>query len=349
MKTEILKIDNNKIDENKIKKVAKVLKAGGLVAFPTETVYGLGANGLNEKAVSKIFKVKGRPSDNPMILHVAEIEQVYDLALEVPQIAKDCMEVFWPGPLTIIFKRKKHIPNIITAGLETVAIRMPSHKIAHEIIKESGIPIAAPSANISGKPSPTSGKHVIKDLNGAVEIIVEGGKTDVGIESTVLDITVDPPTILRPGGVTFEDIKELVPNVVMDKGLTDMKESETPKSPGQKYKHYAPKAEAYLFAGNLSNIVKEINKRIKDNPTKKIAVLATEETYEDYKGAYLLINLGSRENLDEVATNLFDALLECDEREVDLIFAEGFDFRGMGAGIMNRLLKACSGRIVFGL
>jgi len=349
LKTDIIKFGENQ-KENKIKleRIADTLKDGGLVVFPTETVYGLGGNGLDKNACKKIYEAKGRPSDNPLILHIAEIKQLKELVEEIPEVAKKCMDRFWPGPLTIIFKRSKLVPNEATGGLDTVAIRMPSNEIAHEILKEVYLPIAAPSANLSGRPSPTETKHVVKDLKGRVDIIVDGGHSVVGIESTVLDVTVDPPMILRPGKITLEDLRKIDKNINIDSATIDAKSGEIPKSPGQKYKHYAPKAPAICFGGGLDKIIIEIKKNIKENKGKKIAVLASSESYDEYKneGVDLLINLGSREHLEEVATNLFSALRKCDEEEVDIIFAEGYEFRGMGLSIMNRLLKACGGKVV---
>ncbi len=348
MKTKILKIENPN-DLEKIKIAAKALRDGKLVVFPTETVYGLGGDGLNPKTCKNIYLAKGRPSDNPLILHIARNDQLEALVREIPEVAKKCMEKFWPGPLTMIFNRSDIVPDEATGGLDTVAIRMPSHKIANAILNEADIPVAAPSANTSGRPSPTNANHVIDDLFSKVDYIVDSGFTDVGIESTVLDVTVDPPMILRPGGITLEMLEDAVGTVLTDNTAIDANDKRVPKSPGQKYKHYAPKAEAYCFAGNLKNIVNTINKKIKDQPGKKIAVLATEETQKDYLGAYKVINLGSRENMPQIAHNLFYALRECDELNVDLIYAEGFEFRGIGTGIMNRLLKACGGKITLGL
>ena len=258
------------------------------------------------------------------------------------------MEKFWPGPLTIIFKRSELIPDEATGGLETVAIREPSNEIAHAILKAVDFPVAAPSANLSGRPSPTKVEHVIEDLNGRVDIIVDGGHSVVGIESTVLDVTVDPPMILRPGKITLEDLREIDENIRIDNATIDAKSGEIPKSPGQKYRHYAPKAEAICFGGRLDKVVNEIKKNIEENKDKKVAVLATDETYDEYKNLdiKLLINLGSRDHLEDVAANLFDALRRCDDENVDIIFAEGFELRGIGLSIMNRLLKACSGKVV---
>lgn len=351
METEVLQL-KSPTDPEVIEKGAMIIKNGGLVAFPTETVYGLGANGLDPKAVAKIYEAKGRPSDNPMILHISNQKMLEDLVREIPEEAKDCMDMFWPGPLTMIFYKKDLIPDKVCAGLDTVAIRMPSDPFARALIEASGVPIAAPSANTSGRPSPTKAVHVLEDMAGKIELIVDGGSTQVGIESTVLDMTVDPPMLLRPGGVTLEDLKELLGDVDVDPALLGGKPKEVlhPKSPGQKYKHYAPKADCLLFAGNLTNVAKEVNKRIKENPNKKIAVLATEETMDLYtEKPYLLINMGSREHMEEIAHNIFNSLRECDEEDVDLIFVEGFSFQGMGQGIMNRLLKACGGKVVLGL
>lgn len=349
MKTDIIKLTNDKKDDkNKLKKIANTLRKGGLVVFPTETVYGLGGNGLDKAACKKIYEAKGRPSDNPLILHIAEFNQIEELVEEIPEVAKKCMEKFWPGPLTIIFRRSSLVPDEATGGLDTVAIRMPSNEIAHKILKEVNLPIAAPSANLSGRPSPTETEHVIKDLKGRVDIIVDGGHSIVGIESTVLDVTVDPPMILRPGRITLEDLQEIDSRIKIDSATIDAKSGEVPKSPGQKYKHYAPKAPAICFGGGLDKIITEIKKNIKENKGKKIAVLASEESYDEYKneGVHLLLNLGSREHLEDVASNLFSALRQCDEENVDIIFAEGYELRGIGLSIMNRLLKACGGKVV---
>lgn len=351
MDTEVLVLKDPE-DPEIIDKAAKVIARGGLVAFPTETVYGLGANGLDERAVAKIYEAKGRPNDNPMILHVSSLEMCERLVKNIPKEAKDCMDMFWPGPLTMIFEKKDLIPDRVSAGLPTVAIRMPSDRFARGMIAKADLPVAAPSANTSGRPSPTKASHVLEDMAGKIDLIIDGGSTEVGIESTVLDMTVKPPMLLRPGGVTLEDLKALLKDVDVDPSLLggEPKEVLHPKSPGQKYKHYAPKADCLLFGGNLKNIAKEVNRRIRENPDKKIAVLATEETMDFYQEKpYLLLNMGSRDHLEEVAHNIFDDLRQCDEEEVDLIFVEGFDFQGMGQGIMNRLLKACGGKVVLGL
>lgn len=348
MKTKIIKV-NDKITEDQLKEIKGAFDDGNLVVFPTETVYGLGADGLNPDALKKVYEAKNRPGDNPLILHIANMNQLDEIVKDVSDEAKNMMDMFWPGPLTLIMQRTEKVPYEVTAGLETVAVRMPSHEIARDILGYCNKPIAAPSANISGKPSTTSFKRVFEDLDGKVEIIIDGGNASVGIESTVVDTTVNPPMILRPGKVTKEDLEVIVPNIEIDESIISKDDSIVPKSPGQKYKHYAPKAEAYCFVGNLDNVVKEINKRIIDQKDKKIAILATDETIDGYKGAYFIASLGSRENLEEVATNLFELLRQCDDQNAEIIYVEGFELRGLGVSIMNRLLKACSGRVVFGL
>lgn len=345
MNTKIIKIDKNNIDKGLIKEAAKYIQEGKLVAFPTETVYGLGANGLDAEAVKKIFLAKGRPQDNPLILHIASIEQIHPLVKEIPSHFYKCMERFWPGPLTMIFKRSKLVPDIITAGLDTVAIRMPRHPIALGLIKSSNTPIAAPSANLSGAPSPTIAKHVIDDQNGRIDMIIDGGSTGVGLESTVLDLTGDIPMILRPGGITMEDLKEIIPDVEQDIGT--LKEGVTPKSPGQKYRHYAPKAEMYLYTGNIDNIVVKIKENTKKllAEGKKIGIMATEETKANYNEGFVLI-VGSRNNRETIASNLFNALRYFDDEGVDVILAEGVESDHIGMAIMNRMTKAAGGKVI---
>ncbi len=347
METKILnaKSDKENID---LQEAADIIKNDGLVVFPTETVYGLGANGLSPKAIKKIFEAKNRPQDNPLILHVSDQDQVLDLVKAIPPLAQDCMDMFWPGPLTLIFEKSDLVPDEITAGLDTVAIRMPSNPIARKLIATAGVPIAAPSANLSGKPSPTRLSHVLKDMDGKVDLVSDGGETERGIESTVLDVSERPPMIVGPGSIAKGDLGVLLGEVGQDKSTIDAEAGMVPKSPGQKYKHYAPKAEAILFAGDLENVAKEVNRRIREEH-RKVAVLATTETKDLYEGADVLIDMGSREHLEEVAKNLYNSLRECDDKNVDIIFVEGFEFHDLGVGIMNRLLKACGGKVVMGL
>lgn len=347
MKTKTIKIDVKNIRKKDIKMASKIIKDGGVVAFPTETVYGLGANGLDEVAVKKIFKAKGRPADNPLILHVCSIEQVKMLVEYIPGIAVVCMQRFWPGPLTILLKRSKLVPDIVTAGLETVAIRMPRHEIALKLIEESNTPIAAPSANISGRPSPTSFSHVVEDMMGKVDMIIDGENTGIGLESTVLDLSVEIPMILRPGGITLEELKKIIPNVVVDPSIENINDNLTPKSPGQKYKHYAPKSEMIVFTGEIDDIVSEINTRKLEyiEKNKKVGIMCTDETVNLYENG-IVISLGSRNEQQIIAKNLFRALRIFDEKGVDIILAEGTDVSNLGSAIMNRMIKASSGKIV---
>lgn len=350
MDTKIIEIHQNNIEKALIEEAAKIIKNGGVVAFPTETVYGLGANGLDVEAVKKIFRAKGRPQDNPLILHVCSIDQVEELVEEVPNIAKVCMERFWPGPLTIIFRKSSIVPDIITAGLDTVAIRMPNHSIALELIRFSDGPIAAPSANISGRPSPTSAKHVIEDMMGKVDMIIDGGSTGIGLESTVLDLSGDKPMILRPGGITEEDLRKIIPNVSLDFAIIKEDENLIPKSPGQKYRHYAPKAEMIVFSGEIERIIEAIILRTKENINlgKKVGIICTDETKDFYKECMsaIIISVGSRVEQETIAHNLFNTLRIFDEENIDIILSEGVELSDLGVAIMNRMMKAASGKII---
>lgn len=345
METKIIKIDKDKFDLEDLKEAAEIIKRSGIVAFPTETVYGLGANGLNEEAVKKIYKAKGRPSDNPLILHIGEVEQLESLVKELPETALKCIQAFWPGPLTIILRRKTIVPDIITAGLTTVAVRMPENPIARALINLAKVPIAAPSANLSGRPSPTSGKHVMEDMLGKIEMIIDGGETGIGLESTVLDLSEELPIILRPGGITYEDLKKVLPDVIEDKA--NLEKDLLPKSPGQKYRHYAPKAEMILFTGDLENIISNIKKHTdKSNiEYKKVGIMATDETKDNYSNA-IVKSLGTRKDKKTIANSLFNILREFDNLDVDIIFAEGVDLDHIGLAIMNRMMKASGGKII---
>ncbi len=347
METKIIKINSENIDDELITEAARFIKEGRLVAFPTETVYGLGANGLDEKAVLKIFEAKGRPGDNPLILHIESIEQLKPLVENVPEMGYKCIEKFWPGPLTMIFKRSSIVPDVITGGLDTVAIRMPENKIAKELIRKSNVPIAAPSANLSGKPSPTSAQHVIKDLFGRVDIIIDGGSTGVGLESTVLDLSGDIPMVLRPGGVTIEDLREIIPNVTQDMGTIKESENIVPKSPGQKYRHYAPVAEMRVYTGEVEDIVNAINKACDELKAqgRKVGIMATEETRDKYYMGIIKI-VGKREQKETIATNLFNVIRQFDDEDVDIILAEGVEIDQIGMAIMNRMMKASGGKII---
>ena len=318
-------------------KAAELLKNGKRVIFPTETVYGLGANALDPDAVKSIFEAKGRPSDNPLIVHIAELSQLDNIAEEVPEKAKILIDAFWPGPLTIILKRKNNIPDVVTAGLDTVGIRMPENPVARELIYLAGVPVAAPSANISGRPSPTDAKYVIEDMMGRVEGIIDGGDCQVGVESTVIDMTGEMPTILRPGGITYEEIAELLGDVKGGKEKADDKE--TPKSPGMKYTHYAPKAPVKILRGTIM----EIENFLKSRPYK-CGILTFDEFQLDTDAK--TISLGSINNPNECARNLFRSLRDMDKLDVKEIYAPEIGNDGLWAAVKNRLYKAAGGKII---
>lgn len=325
-----------------LEKAAKELQRNEVVAFPTETVYGLGANAKSDEAVAKIFAAKGRPSDNPLIVHIADASQLNDFVTSIPKKAKILMDAFWPGPLTILFHWKKGtLSNLVTAGLPTVAVRMPDHKIALDLLRQTNLPIAAPSANRSGKPSPTLASHVWEDMNGHISGVVDGGATGVGLESTVIDCTVDIPMILRPGGITQEQIAALIGEVTVDQALVD--EEVAPKSPGMKYTHYAPDAPLYLVEGTKEKLQSLINESRQKG--LKVGVLTTNEN-EHYYDADYIYACGNRANLDSVAHSLYDALRYFNHTEAQIIYSETFEHAGVGKAIMNRLLKAAGHKII---
>lgn len=347
MDTEIIEIDILNIDQNKIKKAAEIIINGGLVAFPTETVYGIGANALDYHAVQEIYKAKGRPSDNPLIVHIASNEDVYKYAVNVSRKAILLMEAFWPGPLTMIFDKSDRISAFITGGLDTVALRLPSNEIARRIIEESKLPIAAPSANRSGRPSPTRAKHVIEDLAGRVEMIIDGGKATIGLESTVIDMTSKIPTILRPGSITLEMIQAVIGETMMDPAFAMVEAKVTPKSPGMKYKHYAPKGHLTIVEGEEKQAIDWINERVGqlESEGHLVAVIATDEDANQYRCKTVTI-IGSRVNHAEIAGNLFKVLRLMDENHLEYIFSRGFSEEDIGKATMNRLLKAAGNQRV---
>jgi L-threonylcarbamoyladenylate synthase len=348
-KTLVLAVDAQNPEMDKIRKAADFIKRGGLVAFPTETVYGLGADALNATAIRSLFEAKRRPLDNPPIVHVCDAKDVYRLAKTVPAKAELLMRKFWPGPLTLIFEHSSIVPNVTVAGLDTIAVRMPRHDVALALIKESGCPIAAPSANLAGKPSPTLARHVLEDLDGHIDAVLDAGPTHIGVESTVLDLTVDPPQVLRPGGTPFEALLKLLKRVELNPVATANKilPVEKARSPGMKHKHYAPKAEVVVVEGDIEAIVDRVNELIARYKAggKKVGVLATNETFKSYS-ADAVKSLGSRRVLADVARNLFRLLREFDAENVDVIIAEGVSTEGLGLAIMNRLRKAAGYNIV---
>ena len=328
MKTQFIRITDN-LEE--LKKAGEVIKNGGLVAFPTETVYGIGANGLDENAAKKIYKAKNRPSDNPLILHVTDAVQAEKIG-DINETAKKLFDAFSPGPLTVIVKKKTVVPECITGGLDTVAVRIPSSEIARRIIQYSGCPIAAPSANLSGKPSPTAFEHVKDDLNGRVDMIIDGGGIEVGIESTIIDSTQNPPVILRPGGITLEMVQSIFKDAAEVKPPEKETEGYKPPCPGMKYKHYAPKAHVTVFE-DRSLIQKEIDS-LKCKETK-IGIFCRDDS--DFEGD-CVIKWGK--TADEMARLMFWALREFDKRGMDVVLCEMPEKDGLGSGIRNRLYKS---------
>lgn len=330
---------------------AKLLRAGELVAFPTETVYGLGANGLDPQAVKQIFFAKGRPADNPLILHIAEIAQLERLVLEISEPAEKLINRFWPGPLTLVLKKRPIVPEQVTGGLDTVAVRMPVHPIARELIFAAQLPIAAPSANLSGRPSPTLADHVIRDLSGKIGLIIDGGPCQRGIESTVIDLSTKQPLLLRPGSISFEELREILPDLELDVGV-DGKTSKSltgvgPRSPGMKYRHYSPQAELILIEGEFLQIKEKIIDLMQAS-TAQLGLLLTHEMVEAMGESPIGVVkiLGSRSNPEEIAGRLFKLLREFDEEDVGLILVEGLSSTGIGLAVMNRLKKAAGDQIL---
>ncbi len=341
METRIFKIDSDNIDNTVINKAADIIKSGGLVAFPTETVYGLGGDGLNPSASMKIYAAKGRPSDNPLILHISDFNQLSPLVSEIPENAKKLAKEFWPGPLTMIFKKSNAVPKETSGGLNTVALRFPENKVAQALIGASGTPIAAPSANTSGRPSPTRASHVEFDLKGKIDMIIDGGACEFGLESTIVDVSGDVPCLLRPGSITLEMLREVLGKVDVDKAvLTKLDAGEMPKAPGMKYTHYSPSADVVIVRGDREKMVHKINELISQVDTSlKIGVIATEENKDRYKGCEVLV-IGSIKKPQTIAANLFKMLRKCDYHNIDKVFAEGLCEDELGLAIMNRLKKA---------
>jgi len=329
----------NIIEYKDLEEAASIIKNGGLVAIPTETVYGLGADGLNSEALKKIFLAKNRPMDNPLILHISDISQVYDLAKDVKESDIKILEKLWPGPLTVILNKKDSIPNEVTAGLDTVAIRMPDNKITRKFIEICDRPLAAPSANLSTKPSPTSAGDVYEDMNGRIDAIIDGGPCTIGIESTVLDLTEDHPKILRPGFYTKEMLEKYWDIVYIDLGLND--KNIKPKSPGQKYKHYAPDAEVLVLIGDDTSFRNEVNRLFLENQNKKIGLMVFDNDKKIYNNKDV-IYMGNKEDLSYMGKILFDSLRKMDQKGIELIIVRGVEEEGYGLSIMNRLKKAAS-------
>ena len=348
MDTIIEKIDPGNIDADVMDRAGKLIAEGELVAFPTETVYGLGGDALDPDASRKIYAAKGRPSDNPLIVHIAEFDDMKRVAREVPEQARKLADAFWPGPLTMIVWKSDAVPEATTGGMQTVAVRMPNHPVALELIRRSGCLIAAPSANTSGRPSPTEAQHVAEDLSGKIAMILDGGPVGIGIESTIIDLTEEKPMILRPGYITPEMLSEVLQEeVVIDPGIIAADDTRKPKAPGMKYKHYAPKAEMIIVDGAQDAVIAKINEQTaaKRAEGKKVAVIATDETKERYD-AQVILSMGRRSDEDAIAQHLYKILRECDELEVGEIYSECFQTPRIGQAIMNRLLKAAGHTVI---
>ncbi len=352
MKTLLRVCNESDIKSEYLTEAGNILKNGGLVAFPTETVYGLGGNAYDKNASGKIYAAKGRPSDNPLIVHIADEDSLYEVASFVPKKAVLMMKRYWPGPLTMVFKKKDTVPYETTGGLDTVAVRMPNHKVALEMIKAAGVPIAAPSANTSGRPSPTKASHVIEDLDGKIDMILDGGEVGIGIESTIIDMTTDIPMLLRPGYITKAMIEEVIGEISEDK-VVNAKTKEgisgdyKPKAPGMKYRHYAPKADLTMFEGDISKVVDTINRFAKENMEKgiKVGIIATDETVDKYTADYV-VSIGERCHEETIAKRLYGVLRDFDSTDIEIILSETFYDDEFGYAIMNRLIKAAGYKLI---
>lgn len=347
MQTLVVTQDENRIDRQTIMQAGEIIRNGGLVAFPTETVYGLGGDGLNPDSSRKIYAAKGRPSDNPLIIHIYRMEDLQVLVKEIPDNAKKLAEAFWPGPLTMILPKADLVPKETTGGLDTVAVRMPSHKVALAFIEAAGGFVAAPSANLSGKPSPTLAKYVVEDMDGRIDMIIDGGDIAIGLESTIVDLTGEVPMILRPGYITLDMLQDVLGEVKCDPTLLDGDCKERPKAPGMRYRHYAPKGDMLIVDGETEAVVREINRWVADSRKQgfKTGVIATGENADKYEADVVKV-VGGRNEETAIAASLYRILREFDDEEVDAIYSESFATDGIGQAIMNRLLKAAGHKYI---
>ena len=341
-------MDHNAMDEAILQEAGKIIKEGGLVAFPTETVYGLGGDALNKESSQKIYAAKGRPSDNPLIVHICCMEDLKAIVKEIPEEVERLAKAFWPGPLTIILKKSQVVPTETTGGLDTVAVRMPSHPIALKFIEYAGGYVAAPSANVSGRPSPTKAKYVIEDMDGKIDMILDGDGIDIGLESTIVDMTSEIPMILRPGYITKEMLEKVLGEVSMDKTILDVNCKEPPKAPGMRYRHYAPKGALTIVEGDSKKTIATINELTKEAHQKgqKVGIIGTDESKDSYYGDSIK-SVGNRRDEESIARALYTILREFDDEDVSVIYSESFSEGQMGQAIMNRLLKAAGHQIIY--
>ncbi len=348
METRIFHITEQNMDEAALAVAGEILQKGGLVAFPTETVYGLGGDALNPDSARRIYEAKGRPSDNPLIVHICRIEDMYPIVREVTPRALAIAEAFWPGPLTLILEKSDRVPYETTGGLDTVAVRMPSHPVAAELIRCGGGYIAAPSANLSGKPSPTLAKYVVQDMNGRIDAVIDGGEVGIGLESTIIDLTVEPPQILRPGYITREMLEQVLGQVDVDAAILEGGGDLVPKAPGMKYRHYAPQGDLIILSGEESKVVDYINKAVPEDVRggHKVGIICTDETAGLF-GDAVIKTVGTRKDEESIARRLYSILREFDDEQVTRIYSEDFESDGLGQAIMNRLLKAAGHRIIY--
>jgi L-threonylcarbamoyladenylate synthase len=344
----VIKVNPDEPDIVKIRKAATIIREGGLVAFPTETVYGLGANALNEEAVNKIFRIKKRPSSDPIIVHISEMDELETVVKSTPELAYKLAERFWPGPLTMIMQRSDNIPSNVSAGLLTVAVRMPSHRISVALIRESGVPIAAPSANIFSRPSSTRAQHIIDDFSDSVDMIIDGGDSTIGLESTVLDLTSDPPVLLRPGGTPMEALKQVIPNLQFGPKYLKIEDSKASTSPGMLTKHYSPRAQLLLFKGPVDRVREKMREKISEllGAGKKIGLLLPSEDIQALDLDVESVDLGSENDLEKVGKNLFSGLRELDNLELDVILVRSLNSEGLGLAILDRMIRASEGKMI---
>lgn len=347
MKTIYIRSDADTPNEEAIRQAGGIIRAGGLVAFPTETVYGLGGDALNKESSRKIYEAKGRPSDNPLIVHICRFSDMEKIVERVPQAARDLAEAFWPGPLTMILPKSDVVPYETTGGLDTVAVRFPSHPAARMFIEAAGGYVAAPSANRSGRPSPTTANYVAEDMDGRIDMIIDGGEVGIGLESTIVDLTGEVPMILRPGYITQEMLQNVLGEIAADKTMLGEADGARPKAPGMKYRHYAPKGVLTIVEGNRDAVTQKINELAAQASAagERVGVIATQETVNAYH-ADCVKNIGPRADEAAIAHNLYAVLREFDDEELTVLFSEAFDTAGMGQAIMNRLLKAAGHRVL---